>query len=1018
MERCAGVLTICEDGPSKYPRLTYRARYTCFALDGLISRIITLRLLQSPRGAQSPILRSPLALCVCCSVKDEYKWIDIGNKFDSFWTNFFSEGLSRDNHRVCGEHNAPLRSKQPMCRALNTLLRDKHQRIREQGFLHCGYARMIAIDHEIDFPRGGTTTADRSSQKKSKLSSKVKSGRSENQLFGVDKKQTTKKRKLVAAETPSKKRKLDGKGTVWKKPITQNLLTDGVMGLGVVVEIYAHYVLLETAYSCRVKLPATQVSKKFTELLKSEEVSLESMFVVGQMVPFRVIERSSLITEKKYRSNGKKFTSENLPVVTCDPTKLNSHITPQTLMPGLVLHAVVVSQEEKGVVMDIGMQSMQAFLPTEKQQRPVQVGQPVIVRVDSLKTSRVVIVNSYVERDNLCLETCESLVLNHLMPGTIIECVPDPQPSVSAGVYVTFGNGVRGFVAKNHLPPRLRSDITKVGKTLRCVVMFCQQNTPLLVLSAHPDVVAISKPEKRASFLGYSIGDRLKCQVIDVVPSKFLVCFSLPTSDDGKVPLIAAISYKQYLKKPEKFETFYSIGSEHKCRIMSFRYADRCIVVSDRKDVFNQKFVSYSDAVLGEVVNAKVTDVHPRGVQVTVNEMIKGFIPLDHVADKKIALEKAFTVGTNVESRVLLVNEKKKQIWLTARPSLVNFKGVLITSYNPNYDGVVTVGTVAKILETGGAVVQFFGAVRGLLPATETRKIADEIRQGMVLNVRVISINASEEKMVLSLADESLCAPKHIINPKSVNFDTNGKLVFTGVVDDVCENELMGGRKSEKILLHLECDTSVKGFLIPIHFSDFLDSPLESMRKSFLKGYKLYPITPLGSVGGINRFTSKRFICTWLECFEKDIPKCFDDLRPRQLVCGVISQRDPDDCLYVEIAGGSGLLGKVAFEDVDGEKDGACSLQVGQTVVGSIRSVHAEKKTFRISLKLVHCVPREHLPSKVSSPAATMALQLVRSCVEEVLEFTRFSKVKLPIHGTAVISTVSQIVDDEVVRAF
>lgn len=60
---------------------------------------------------------------------------------------------------------------------------------------------------------------------------------------------------------------------------------------------------------------------------------------------------------------------------------------------------------------------------------------------------------------------------------------------------------MRGFVAKSHLPPRVRGDITKVGKAMRCVVMFCQQNSPLLVLSAHPDVVAISKTEKRSSFL-------------------------------------------------------------------------------------------------------------------------------------------------------------------------------------------------------------------------------------------------------------------------------------------------------------------------------------------------------------------------------------------------------------------------------------------------------------------------------------------------------------------------------------
>uniref|UniRef100_A0A183GHF5 RRP5 protein n=1 Tax=Heligmosomoides polygyrus TaxID=6339 RepID=A0A183GHF5_HELPZ len=336
---------------------------------------------------------------------------------------------------------------------------------------------------------------------------------------------------------------------------------------------YLRSSLLPAQHCRRDSLPC----EKFTELLKVEKISLESAFVVGQMVPFRVLPH-----------NSQKLT--------CDPSKLYSHLSPNRIVPGLVLLGVVESVEEKGAVLDIGMQSVQGFLPTGKQNKPVDVGHPIIVRVEPSKTSRVVAVTSYVEQDNLCLEACENLELNHLTPGTIIDCEPDAEPSITAGVYVALGNGVRGFVAKSHLPPRVRGDITKVGKAMRCVVMFCQQNSPLLVLSAHPDVVAISKTEKRSSFLGYSIGDRLKCKVIDTVPSTFLVCFSLPTTEDGKTPLVSAISYKKYLNNHEEIgevESTYPIGSEHMCRVMNFRYADRCIVVTTRKDLLKQKFVSY-----------------------------------------------------------------------------------------------------------------------------------------------------------------------------------------------------------------------------------------------------------------------------------------------------------------------------------------------------------------------------------------------------------------------------------------
>ncbi|KJH53152.1 S1 RNA binding domain protein [Dictyocaulus viviparus] len=575
---------------------------------------------------------------------------------------------------------------------------------------------------EFDFPRGGASV-DPSHGKKSKVSNGCISTHAKNQLFGVSKKRKAGSTTSVVADTPSKKRKVEG-ASIWTRAVTQKYLKDGVMGLGVVVEIYEECVLLETAYSCRVKLPATQISTIFTDLLRSQQISLDSTFIVGQMVPFRVMKE---VEEKRNPSdNGKAL--ENLPIVSCDPSKLNAHLTTSTLFQGLVLHAIVSSHEEKGAILDIGVPCVQGFLPIKKQKYDIKVGQPVLVRVDSLSTSRVVIVDSFVEQGNLSLEACANLQLSHLMPGTIIECQPDVKPSASSGVFVTLGNAVRGFVARNHLPAHLRLDLAKVGKILRCVVMFCQQNNSLLVLSAHPDVLAISKPERRASFLGYSIGDTISCKVIYVIPSTPLVCFSLPETNGEKIPTLVAVSYKKYLRKVDQLESFYPIGSEHKCRIISLRYADRCLVVSTRVDIIKHKFVSFKDAVPGDLVSAKITKIHGRGAQVTINETVKGFIPLDHISDKKIAIEKVFTIGKHVKCRVWSVSERMKRVWLSARPSLVNYKGCLISSYNSDNEGVVTVGVVTKILETDAAIIQFFGNVRGLLVASEAKRMASEIK--------------------------------------------------------------------------------------------------------------------------------------------------------------------------------------------------------------------------------------------------------------------------------------------------
>lgn len=81
------------------------------------------------------------------------------------------------------------------------------------------------------------------------------------------------------------------------------------------------------------------------------------------------------------------------------------------------------------------------------------------------------------------------------MPGTLVTV--EPERVVADGVYVTLRDGVKAFLRKTHLPPRLRYDASRFYKALRVCVLCCQQNMPLLVLSAHPDVVALTRAERR-----------------------------------------------------------------------------------------------------------------------------------------------------------------------------------------------------------------------------------------------------------------------------------------------------------------------------------------------------------------------------------------------------------------------------------------------------------------------------------------------------------------------------------------
>lgn len=60
--------------------------------------------------------------------------------------------------------------------------------------------------------------------------------------------------------------------------------------------------------------------------------------------------------------------------------------------------------------------------------------------------------------------------------------------------------GVKTYLRNRHLPVKYRKNIVKIVKPLHCVVTFCQQNSHILSVSALPDIVAVSSPERRTDF--------------------------------------------------------------------------------------------------------------------------------------------------------------------------------------------------------------------------------------------------------------------------------------------------------------------------------------------------------------------------------------------------------------------------------------------------------------------------------------------------------------------------------------
>ncbi|KAF1762462.1 hypothetical protein GCK72_010724 [Caenorhabditis remanei] len=837
--------------------------------------------------------------------------------------------------------------------------------------------KLDEVTNEKYFPRGGGSDKPKPSKNSTSDFHSAKQGL---------------KRKSAAPEqNEAKKVKEDSS---WFPKVEENCFIDGLTGLGVVAEVFEDGVVLHTAGTHTVKIHASEVSKKFTELFNAEKIEMKDAFQVGQMIPFRVI------TKKTIGDKGKAKAS-------CNPSKLNKHLSPNMLVAGLVINTSVISIEEKGAILDVGLDQMTGFI--EKSQFPasgLKEGLPLVVRILST-TSRVIKVTSFVEQDNLNMATCEKLQLNHLMPGTILECEPTGD-AVTAGVIVHIGNGLKGILPRRNLPPRLRENPEKLGKAIRAVVMFCQQNSKILVLNAHPDIVAVSRIEKRTSFEGISIGDKVKCTVIDAIPTKSIVYFTLPPTD-GKKSLVTAVSSRGLLEKPDAVASEYEVGTEKLCRVIGFRYADRTITVSTRKDILNQKITTYQDAKCGDILDGRVHHVTKSGVYFMVCNFVKAFAPLSLLSDKPLTVPKIksmFKVGTEMKCRVWQICEQRKNLIVTCREQILALKGTSANTVEELEIGNTLPCVVRKVFDSGVILLATFNNISGVLRKESAIHLpaTPKVNDFVIVNVEKIEEN---NRVIFVLRDANMNAALASGQNSEKKLVQKAKPADAGVGVGKVYKGSLSAKKGEKANVtfmgdgNKEVYASVDDHLL----SDLLEAPVGLTKRLLMENKEeISRIIPMGKMAAINRACVKRSVTRFAKGMK--LPKKFEDLKEEQVVLGVVGQIITNIGVFVELVGGSGLVGKV-FERKTAKS--TCELlEVGQVIIGKIENIDSTKKSFWID----PCTDMENGERMLKQ----YALPLLESIVEEVKWLAEHSNYPSP--GSKVDAKITKELDDLTLAEF
>lgn len=367
----------------------------------------------------------------------------------------------------------------------------------------------------------------------------------------------------------------------------------------------------------------------------------------------------------------------------------------------------------------------------------------------------------------------------------------------------------------------------------------------------------------------------------------------------------------------EKIETLsestgrYKIDSVHKSRIIGYNPIDGLFIVSLEPKVINQQFIRIEDVHVGQNLVGKVEkliidETGVTGMLINLADGISGLVPRIHFADIPLQHpERKFTIGSAVKARVLSTHPEKRQLRLTLKKTLVNSDDDPWDSYEKLKPGLQAPGTLVKLLSTG-AVVQFFGPVRGFLPVSEMSESYIEdpnehFRVGQVVHVRIVSLDALERRMIVSCKDAS--------GSGAAQDEALRKLEIGSLVEGTVTE-----KTKDEVVVELS-GSGLKALLSFGHLSDRSMQKCLSLAKSIRVSQVLKGLVVLRKPdsGGLVRLTSKPSLVK--AASEGNLLKSFDDVVEGAEYPGFVNNVTPTGSFIEFAAGLSGLLLKSHMPD-------------------------------------------------------------------------------------------------------
>ncbi|KAI0879700.1 hypothetical protein GGS24DRAFT_508582 [Hypoxylon argillaceum] len=562
-------------------------------------------------------------------------------------------------------------------------------------------------------------------------------------------------------------------------------LVKGSLVLGQITEIRPLQIVLALPNSLSGHVPITSISDVLSERVAAEaealdeddvetdSVDLKDIFEVGQYLRAYVI---STIEENTGTATKQKKHIE----LSLRPDHTNTGLLSRELVENAVVMASVSSAEDHGYVMDLGLSdsNTRGFLPRKEvlsdiSETRMQPGAVVLCLVTGKGANGKIIQLSALQNTlgNIQNFASEATTIQTFLPGSAVELMVSDISRRGLVGKVMGSLDVTADLIHSAVGPKaldLESKYT-IGKKIKARVIcdFPTAKEPKLGVSLLDHVIALT-PQRTTSakrpldvLPPSSIVE--KCTVFKVDPEMGVFvevgvdCIPgfvhISRLKDGKVDLLSESSGP------------FKIGTVHRGRVIAYNAIDGVYNLSFESSVLEQPFLRIEDVAVGSVVNGQIEKILINqdgvgGLLVKLAEGIHGHVPEMHLADVRLQHpEKKFREGMKVKARVLSTDLFKRQVRLTLKKTLVNSEANPLQSFDELVIGEQSPATIIKVLENG-AIVQFYGSLRGFLPVSEMseayiRDPREHFRAGQVVSVHILNFDMEAQKLFVSCKDPS-----------------------------------------------------------------------------------------------------------------------------------------------------------------------------------------------------------------------------------------------------------------------